>query len=43
MLLQIPKSLRKSLVEVADREGVSLNQYILSVLNEANEKILAMQ
>lgn len=43
LLLQIPKSLRKPLAEAAEREGVSLNQYILSVLNEASGKILAMQ
>lgn len=33
--LQIPKSLHLSLAEKADREGVSLDQYILVVLSKA--------
>ncbi|XZN93882.1 MAG: toxin-antitoxin system HicB family antitoxin [Microcoleus sp.] len=33
--LQIPKSLHLSLAEKAEREGVSLDQYILVVLSKA--------
>ena len=41
LLLRMPKSLHRRLAETAEREGVSLNQYILSVLSEASGKILA--
>lgn len=34
--VRIPKSLHKSLAETAEREGVSLNQWIVSLLSAAN-------
>jgi antitoxin HicB len=34
-LLRMPRSLHQKLAEGADREGVSLNQYIVSILSEA--------
>ena len=42
LLLRIPKSLHRHLSEGADKEGVSLNQYILSLLSEANAKRAAV-
>jgi predicted HicB family RNase H-like nuclease len=33
LLLRIPKSLHRRLAEKADRENVSLNQYIVSLLS----------
>ena len=42
LLLRIPKSLHRHLSEGADNEGVSLNQYILSLLSEANGKRAAV-
>lgn len=35
-LLRMPRSLHRKLAEGAEREGVSLNQYIVSLLSEAN-------
>ena len=34
-LQRVPRSLHRKLVELADREGVSLNQLVTSVLSEA--------
>ncbi len=34
LLLRIPKSLHRNLAETAEREGVSLNQYIVSLLSK---------
>lgn len=34
-LVRMPRSLHQKLAEVSDREGVSLNQYIVSVLSAA--------
>ncbi|MFN4073287.1 MAG: toxin-antitoxin system HicB family antitoxin [Thermus sp.] len=34
VLLRMPKSLHRRLAEEAEREGVSLNQYIVSLLSE---------
>ena len=42
LLLRIPKSLHRHLSEGAEKEGVSLNQYILSLLSEANGKRAAV-
>ena len=42
VLLRMPKSLHRRLAEAAEREGVSLNQYIVSVLSEASGKTLAL-
>jgi antitoxin HicB len=39
LLLRIPKSLHRRLAETAEKEGVSLNQYILSILSEASGKL----
>ena len=36
ILLRLPKSLHKKLVEAAQREGVSVNAYIVSLLSERN-------
>jgi antitoxin HicB len=38
LLLRIPKYLHRRLAETAKNEGVSLNQYILSVLSEASRQ-----
>lgn len=42
LLLRMPKSLHRCLAEGAEEEGVSLNQYILSLLSEANGKKAAI-
>jgi antitoxin HicB len=34
-MLRMPKSLHRRLSETAEREGVSLNQYILSLVSAA--------
>jgi predicted RNase H-like HicB family nuclease len=34
--LRLPKSLHRKLAESAEREGVSLNQYLVSLLSERN-------
>ncbi|MDM9379359.1 type II toxin-antitoxin system HicB family antitoxin [Chlorogloeopsis sp. ULAP01] len=39
--MRIPKALHHSLSVLAQREGMSLDKYILSVLAEVNDKILA--
>jgi len=36
ILLRLPKSLHKKLVEAAQKEGVSVNAYIVSLLSERN-------
>lgn len=36
VLLRMPRSLHRRLVEGADREGVSLNQHLVSLLSESN-------
>ncbi len=36
ILLRLPKSLHKRLVEAAQKEGVSINAYIVSLLSERN-------
>jgi len=33
LLVRMPKSLHRRLAETAEREGVSLNQYIVSLLS----------
>ncbi|BDI19664.1 hypothetical protein ANSO36C_54660 [Nostoc cf. commune SO-36] len=33
LLVRIPKSLHRRLAETSEREGVSLNQYIVSLLS----------
>lgn len=38
LLLRMPKSLHRRLAEGAEKEGVSLNQYVLSLLSEATGK-----
>ncbi|MFQ4144963.1 type II toxin-antitoxin system HicB family antitoxin [Chlorogloeopsis sp. ULAP02] len=38
--IRIPKALHRSLSALAQREGVSLNEYILSVLDEVSDKFL---
>ncbi|HLO84747.1 MAG TPA: type II toxin-antitoxin system HicB family antitoxin [Nostocaceae cyanobacterium] len=35
LMLRMPKSLHRRLAETAEREGVSLNQYIVSLLSAA--------
>ena len=40
LLLRIPKSLHRCLKEAADNEEISLNEYILSLLRDASEKLL---
>ncbi|MCU0541533.1 MAG: type II toxin-antitoxin system HicB family antitoxin [Oscillatoriaceae cyanobacterium Prado104] len=35
LLLQIPKSLHKDLADIAEREGVSIEEFILAVLSKA--------
>lgn len=37
-LLRMPKSLHQKLAEGADREGVSLNQYLVSLLSAASAR-----
>lgn len=36
VLLRMPRSLHRKLVESAEREGVSFNQYVISLLSERN-------
>lgn len=36
VLLRMPRSLHRQLVESAEREGVSFNQYVISLLSERN-------
>lgn len=36
LLLRLPKSLHRRLVETAEREGVSLNQYLVSLVSAAD-------
>ncbi|MEX2542679.1 MAG: type II toxin-antitoxin system HicB family antitoxin [Trueperaceae bacterium] len=36
VLLRMPRSLHRRLVDGAEREGVSLNQHLVSLLSEAN-------
>jgi len=41
LLLQMPKSLHRRLAEKSEREGVSINQYILFLLSNGNENNFA--
>ena len=37
LLLQMPKSLHRRLAEISEREGVSINEYILFLLSNGND------
>ena len=37
-VVRLPKTLHRALVESADREGVSLNQYVVYLLTEKNSR-----
>lgn len=41
-VVRMPKSLHRRLAEGAEQEGVSLNQYILSLLSQESGKIMAL-
>ncbi len=41
LLLQMPKSLHRRLAKKSEREGVSINQYILFLLSNGNENNFA--